>query len=101
MIKVFYSKLASEQLYAIKEYIASDSKLVAIKFLQRIKDKIEILATYPYLGKINESFGIQSIRDFVVFGYKIIYKIDEEKIIILAIYKYVDFDEKSVDFDEE
>ena len=41
------------------------------------------------------------IRDFVVFGYKVIYKINKESLIILAIYKYVDFDEKQINLEDK
>lgn len=95
-MKIVYSSLSKEQLYNIKEYISLDNKKNAIIFLSKIKNKIEILATYPYLGKINTTFNLDNIRDFVIFGYKIIYKINRESILILSIYKYIDFDENSL-----
>ncbi len=95
-MKIVYSSLTKEQLYNIKEYISLDNKKNAIIFLSKIKNKIEILATYPYLGKINTTFNLDNIRDFVIFGYKIIYKINKESILILSIYKYIDFDENSL-----
>ena len=95
-MKIVYSSLTKEQLYNIKEYISLDNKKNAIIFLSKIKNKIEILATYPYLGKINTTFNLDNIRDFVIFGYKIIYKINKESILILSIYRYIDFDENSL-----
>jgi plasmid stabilization system protein ParE len=97
-MKIFYSKQAKEQLFAIKEFISLDNKKKAIEYLKRIKNKIEILSNYPYIGKRNASFNLNNIRDFIVFGYKVIYKINKKSIIILAIYKYIDFDEKSISF---
>jgi hypothetical protein len=35
--------------------------------------------------------NLKRIRDFVVFGYKVIYKINAESITVLAIYKNIDF----------
>ena len=95
-MKIVYSSLTKEQLYNIKEYISLDNKKNAIIFLSKIKNKIEILATYPYLGKINTTFNLDNMRDFVIFGYKIIYKCNKESILILSIYKYIDFDENSL-----
>ncbi len=37
-----------------------------------------------------------NIREFVILGYKVIYKINEKSITILAIYKYIDFDENEL-----
>ena len=34
------------------------------------------------------------IRDYSVFGYKVIYKINSKSIAILAIYKNINFDEE-------
>ena len=96
-MRIIYSKSVKEQLLNIKEYIAKDNKRVAIEYLKKIKSKIEILGKYPYIGKVNASMDNHKIRDFVVLGYKVIYKINEKSITILAIYKYVDFDESALD----
>ncbi len=95
-MKIIYSIQAKKQLYSIKEYISLDSRKNAIEYLSKIKNKIEILSFYPYIGKVNSTFNLDYIRDFVVFGYKIIYKINKENILILAIYKYIDFDETTI-----
>jgi addiction module RelE/StbE family toxin len=95
-MKIVYSKQAKAQLSSIKQYIARDNNRVAIEYLLKIKSKIEILGDYPYIGKINTTMNITTIRDFVVLGYKIIYKINIKTITVLAIYKYVDFDEKQI-----
>lgn len=100
-MKIIYSKQAKEQLYSIKEYIAQDNKTIAIEYLSRIKYKIEMLRDYPYIGKVNATLNMNHIRDFVVFGYKVIYKINKENLIILAIYKYVDFDEKQINLEDK
>lgn len=95
-MKIIYSKQAKEQLYNIKKYISLDNKKAAILYLTKIKTKVEILSRFPYIGKINTTLNIKYIRDFVVFGYKIIYKINENNIVILAIYKYIDFNEQDI-----
>lgn len=83
---------------SVKDFISLDNKTVAISYLSKIKNKIEMLATYPYIGKVNATMSLPFIRDYIVFGYKVIYKInkDKESITILAIYKYIDFDEKDI-----
>jgi hypothetical protein len=43
--------------------------------------------------------NITTIRDFVVLRYKIIYKINTKTITILAIYKYVNFDEEQINIE--
>ncbi|WP_041672340.1 type II toxin-antitoxin system RelE/ParE family toxin [Sulfurimonas denitrificans] len=100
-MKIVYSKESYEQLQNIKKFISLDNKKTAIQYLSKIKNKIEILVTYPYIGKINATMNMHHIRDYVVLGYKVIYKINKENITILAIYKYIDFNERDIFHDDE
>ena len=97
MMKIYYSNAVKKQLNSIKEYISKDNNRIASKYLLKIKEKIELIGTYPYIGKINSTMNLEYIRDFIVFGYKVIYKINKNSILILAIYKYIDFDENELD----
>ncbi len=96
-LKIVYTKQAKQQLYDIRDYIAKDSKTTAVKYLSKIKYKIEMLGHYPYIGKVNTTMDLKYIRDFIIFGYKVIYKINTKTILILAIYKQIDFDENSIE----
>ena len=95
-MKIIYSAEVKIQLQNIKEFIALDNKRQAIAYLKKIKEKIEILGKYPYIGKVNATMDNANIREFVILGYKVIYKINEKSITILAIYKYIDSDEESI-----
>ncbi|MDP3587821.1 MAG: type II toxin-antitoxin system RelE/ParE family toxin [Sulfuricurvum sp.] len=95
-MNILYSEQAKKQLFTIKKFIAKDSTINATSYLLRIKTKIEILKEYPYLGKINPIADISNIRDFIIYGYKVIYKVTSDSIIVLAIYKYIDFDESMI-----
>lgn len=96
MMKIYYSEQSKKQLYCIKEYIAKDNKDIAAKYLLKIKEKIELIGKYPYVGKMNSSMNLEYIRDFIVYGYKVIYKLNKKSILILAVYKYIDFDENEL-----
>jgi plasmid stabilization system protein ParE len=95
-MKIIYSKQSKEQLFGIKAFISQDNKKAAVEYLAKLKSKIEILSEYPYIGAVNATANAHHIRDYVALGYKVIYKINVETIIVLAIYKYVDFDEKQM-----
>ncbi len=95
-MKIIYSAEVKIQLQNIKEFIALNNKKRAISYLKKIKEKIEILAKYPYIGKVNPTMDNANIREFVILGYKVIYKINENSLTVLAIYKYIDFDEDSI-----
>ncbi|MDD2652164.1 MAG: type II toxin-antitoxin system RelE/ParE family toxin [Sulfurimonas sp.] len=97
-MRIIYTELSIQQLQNIREYISLDSKKTAIAHLSNIKNKIEILSTYPYIGKINASVNSENIREYVVLGYKVIYQISNDKLYILAIYKNIDFNEEDLSF---
>ncbi|SMN01402.1 hypothetical protein SPONN_2473 [uncultured Candidatus Thioglobus sp.] len=69
-MKIIYTEQAKNQLQNIKVYISKDNKKNAIKYLLAIKQKIEILGDFPYIGVINTTINTSNIRDLIVFGYK-------------------------------
>lgn len=95
-MKIIYTELAFEQLKEIKSYISKDSKNNATNFLAKIKTKIELLAEFPHLGQINKTLNKENIREFVVLGFKLIYEIEQCNIIILTIYKQINFNEENL-----
>ncbi len=93
MIKIRYTDEAKNQLAEIKDHIAQSSQKSAINHLVKIKSKIELIGKFPFIGKANATMNIETIRDYIVLGYKVIYKLNKKSITILAVYKYIDFDE--------
>ncbi len=92
MSKIIYPGEVKEQLAAIKEYISKDSNRNAVRYLTKIKQKIELIGKFPFIGRVNATMNVDYIRDYIVFGYKVIYKINKKSITVLAIYKQIDFD---------
>jgi len=52
MVKLYYTKPALNDLKAIHQFIASDSKASAKRFISLLKEKIKILKTYPQIGRV-------------------------------------------------
>jgi addiction module RelE/StbE family toxin len=95
-MNIIYTRQVQQQLKSIKSFIEQDNPQAAKTHLIKIKSKIELLASFPYLGQINPILNKSDIRDWILLGYKVIYKISKNQITILAIYKHIDFDESSV-----
>jgi plasmid stabilization system protein ParE len=100
-VEIKYTKQAKDQLLKIKKFIALDNKLLAIKYLTKIKRKVEMLSMFPYVGKINSTLNSKNVRDYIVCGYKVIYKVNVEAILIVAIYKNIIFNEKTISNKEQ
>ncbi|RLA06277.1 MAG: hypothetical protein DRQ51_09865 [Gammaproteobacteria bacterium] len=93
MIKIIYTKQSLKHLQQIKEFISKNNPQNANNFLLKIKQQIELLVEFPQIGKVNLTMNHENIRDYVVQGYKIIYKINDNNILIIAVYKNTNFDE--------
>ncbi len=49
------------------------------------------------ITKVNIAFDDESIREIVLDGMKIIYKIYPKSVAVLMIYRYIDFNELDID----
>ena len=54
---------------------------------------------HPYIGKINATFDDESIREIILDGMKIIYKIYPNSIGVVMIYKYINLDESNLEIE--
>ncbi|MEA1982788.1 MAG: type II toxin-antitoxin system RelE/ParE family toxin [Campylobacterota bacterium] len=77
-----------EQLFNILRTIKKDNKTPAIKFEKELSDKIELLKDNPQMCRQSNYFQSVDYRDLIYSGYTIIYKVEEEKILILEIFKW-------------
>lgn len=98
-MKVNFSHDSKEFLFKLKSHISKDNpsqaKSYTIKLVARIKNMLE----HPYIGKINTTFDDESIREIILDGMKIIYKIYPNSVGVLMIYKYIDLDESSLEIE--
>lgn len=86
--QVVWAKVAENDLTNIIEYIAEDSTSNALKILNKIKEKASNLYHSPKRGRVKPElgdFGIFQYRELIMPPWRIIYRIAEEKVFILAI----------------
>jgi plasmid stabilization system protein ParE len=72
----------------IVSYIATDKPSAAKKFENKLNSKIKQIPNFPYKYRTSIYFQDDRYRDLVYKGYTIIYKIQQETIIILDIFKW-------------
>jgi len=74
----------------IIDYMASNSVVVAINFLNKLDRKIDNLTNMPFKFRQSIYYTNENIRDLIFKGYTIPYLVDEEKelIVVLDIFKY-------------
>ncbi|MFP4487086.1 MAG: type II toxin-antitoxin system RelE/ParE family toxin, partial [Campylobacterales bacterium] len=75
---------------SIVKTIANDKITVAKNFERKLNKQIENLVHFPYKFRPSHYFEDTAYRDMIFQGYTIIYKVEEEKILILDIFKWQD-----------
>jgi len=85
---VVWSNISEYDLKNIVEYIADDSPPNALKIFKRIKQKASSLYTFPERGRIAPELrdqGILQYRELVISPLRILYKISEKSVLVLAV----------------
>ena len=70
---------------AIHDQIASDSTRYAKRVVRNIIDRTETYEAHPRMGKSVSELGDESIRELSAYSYRIIYRIVESDILVLAV----------------
>lgn len=98
-MKVNFSHDSKEFIFKLKNHISKDSpsrvKDYTIKLVSRVRDMLQ----YPYIGKVNATFDSETIREIILDGMKIIYKIYPNSVAVVMIYKYIDLDESNIEIE--
>ena len=82
---VAWSPEAIEDLEAIGAYIERDSAWYAKAVLSKIVETAESITQFPELGRVVPEIGSTSIRERFVHSYRIIYRNEDDRILIAAI----------------
>ncbi len=84
-MKIVWSPLSFERLENIYEFISDKDPVAAKKLINRIFGRVESLSKYPERGRKVPEINRNEIREIFESEYRIIYKIEPKKIIILTI----------------
>lgn len=83
--KVNWAYKATTDLEALAEYIARDSAFYASAFVQEIRDASRSLNEFSERGRIVPELGNPNIRELFVREYRLIYSIEESRVVILGL----------------
>lgn len=74
MSRLLFAPLAEQDLHDILEYIAKDDPAAAVGFVRELRDKCQLLAEHPHLGRPRPVFRSGTFRSFPVGSYVIFYR---------------------------
>ncbi len=80
-----WSPEAVEDLEAIAEYIARDSRFYAQSVVRKLLEMADSLAIFPEMGRVVPELSDKNIRERFVYSYRLIYEIRDSQIVIVAI----------------
>ena len=84
-IKLEWADEALDDIEDIATFIEKDSPTYAKVVVSKIFEKAEVLQDFPKLGRIVPELNNPEIREIFVYNYRVIYKLEDEKIIFIAV----------------
>jgi toxin ParE1/3/4 len=82
---VYWTRNAKAELRAIHDYIAQNSPRYAQGMVDRITRKTQQLASQPQLGAIVPQYSEASIRELLVYPYRILYRTAASRVEVLSV----------------
>ena len=86
MERIVWLTKANNDLIDIYNYISKDSIYYAMKTVNEIINKVEILHIFPYSGRILNDIVNEEYRELIYKSYRIIYKIKISTIYIQRVW---------------
>ena len=83
--RLAWSPEAIEDIEAIASYIERDSPWYARAVVAKIVETAEAIPDHPELGRIVPEIDDRSIRERFVYSYRIIYRIEQERILVATV----------------
>jgi addiction module RelE/StbE family toxin len=85
MRKLIWTYPAVDDLQAISDYIGKDSEYYASIFIGELIQSVEKLIEFPEIGRKVPEYQRKDIRELIVQSYRIIYQIEDNRILILTV----------------
>jgi toxin ParE1/3/4 len=83
--RLVWSQRAVQDLEAIAEYIVQDSPAYAAGVVRTVINQTKMLSRFPRSGRKVPEFDDENIRELLAYSYRVIYRIQEEEVLIAAV----------------
>lgn len=83
--KVIWSPVAASHFEDICAYIAKDSEYYAVLFARKVNAAVQAISHFPKAGRIVPEYLDENLREKIYDNYRIVYRIKNEFIEIVAI----------------
>ncbi|MCK4543128.1 MAG: type II toxin-antitoxin system RelE/ParE family toxin [Spirochaetales bacterium] len=86
-MKVIWTDEALERMSEIDEFISRDSPLKAEEFIDFLISQEEIISQNPEIGRVVPELSNSGIRELIIKGYRLVYRIMSHRIEILTVFE--------------
>ena len=83
--RIVWSPTAIADVVAIVEYIERDSPPIATRVAKDFVAAVDSAADHPLAGRIVPEFGDTELRERIVYPYRVIYRVTDEAIFVIAV----------------
>jgi toxin ParE1/3/4 len=84
-MRIIWTEPAVADLQNIKDYISNDSGYYATVIIEKILKSVEGIKDFPRIGREVPEFEESEIREIIYSNYRIMYRIHEDFILVLAV----------------
>ena len=84
-MKVIWTEQAVNKLEEFADFIALDNPRIALKWTETIRNSVNKLEHFPQIGRKVPEIKRNDIREIIEGNYRVIYRIEPERIAILTI----------------
>ena len=85
-MRVHWTNTALAHLLSIYEYVAQNSPVYADRVVDRLTRRSEQIGTFPRSGRRVPEYDREDLREVIEKPYRIIYRIREEQVDVLAVF---------------
>ena len=83
--RVVWSEAALKDVDAIAAYIARDSPHYASAIVRKLLERARQLSAHPYSGRVVPELNDPSIRELLLYSYRLIYRVQAEQVTVAAV----------------
>ncbi|MGH7656514.1 MAG: type II toxin-antitoxin system RelE/ParE family toxin [Gemmatimonadaceae bacterium] len=84
-MKVIWSPLAERRALEAVDYIAEDRPQLAADWLEDLLERVAALQRFPRRGHVVPEIGDSTYREILHAPYRVIYRVDEDRVVILTL----------------
>ena len=84
-LRLAWSPEAIEDIESIASYIERDSAWYAKAVASKVVETAGTIPDYPEIGRIVPEIGDTTVRERIVYSYRIIYRVEPERILVVAV----------------